>query len=315
MKMLITEADVLSKNGDVDLNTLSKYGELTVCENMSYAELESAIKDYDVLFCNKLIIDKNIIDKAEKLKYIGECATGYNNIDISYCKGKGITVTNAGEYSTSAVAQHTFAFILNHLSRVAEYDEFVKAKGWINSPVFSPVITTTDELENKTIGIIGFGSIGRRVAKIAEVFGMKVLVHTRTIRDNDAEHVTLEELLKRSDIVTLHCPLTADNNEMMNEKTFAICKDGAYFINTARGGLVNEQALYDALCSGKLSGAAVDVVSAEPMREDCVLIKAPNITITPHSAWVPVSTRKRLVGIVENNLATYLKGEPTNKIV
>ncbi len=315
MKMLITEAAVLSKNGDVDLSALSKYGELTVCENMSYAELESVIKDYDVLFCNKLKIDKNIIDKAEKLKYIGECATGYNNIDIAYCKEKGITVTNAGEYSTSAVAQQTFAYILNHFSRVAQYNDFVKSDGWINSPVFSPVITTTDEIEGKTLGIVGFGSIGRRVAKIAEAFGMKVLVHTRTIRDNDAEYVTFEELLKGSDIISLHCPLTADNAEMMNEDTFAKCKDGAYFINTARGGLVNEQALFEALSSGKLSGAAVDVVSVEPMRKDCVLIGAPNITITPHSAWVPVSTRKRLVGIVENNLSAYLKGEPTNKIV
>ena len=315
MKMLITEAAVLSKNGDIDLETLKKYGELTVADNMSYSELESVIKDYDVLFCNKLSIDKNIIDRAVNLKYIGECATGYNNIDIAYCKEKGITVTNAGEYSTSAVAQHTFSFILNHFSRVAEYNEFVKADGWINSPVFSPVITTTDEIEGKTLGIVGFGSIGRRVAKIAEAFGMKVLVHTRTIRDNAAEYVTLEELLKNSDVVSLHCPLTADNSEMMNKDTFAKCKDGAYFINTARGGLVNEQALFDVLSSGKLSGAAVDVITAEPMKADCVLKNAPNITITPHSAWVPVSTRRRLVGIVENNLAAYLKGEPTNKIV
>ncbi len=315
MKMLITEAAVLSKNGDVDLKTLEKYGQLDIAQNMSYTELENCIKDYDVLFCNKLIIDKNIIDKAVKLKYIGECATGYNNIDIAYCKEKGITVTNAGEYSTSAVAQQTFAYILNHFSRVAEYNAFVKADGWINSPVFSPVITTTDEIEGKTLGIIGFGSIGRKVAKIAKAFGMKVLVHTRTIRDNDAEYVSLEELLNRSDIVSLHCPLTAENAEMMNEDTFAKCKNGAYFINTARGGLVNEQALFNALNSGKLSGAAVDVVKTEPMSKDCVLIGAPNITITPHSAWVPVSTRKRLVGIVENNLSSYLNGNTQNRIV
>lgn len=315
MKMLLTEAAVLSKSGDVSFKGLERFGELTVCENMSYEELERSIGEYDVLFCNKLNIDKNIIDRATNLKYIGECATGYNNIDVAYCKEKGITVCNAGEYSTSAVAQHTFAYILNHFSRVAEYDIFVKNDGWINSPVFSPVITTTDELEGRTLGIVGFGSIGRRVKKIAEAFGMKVLVHTRTIRDNEAEYVSLEELLKQSDIVTLHCPLTADNAEMMNEKTFALCKDGAFFINTARGGLVNEQALYDALSSGKLSGAAVDVVTKEPMLPDCVLIKAPNITITPHSAWVPVSTRKRLLGIVENNLEGFLNGKPQNKIV
>lgn len=315
MKMLITEAAVLSKNGDVDLKTLEKFGELTVKENMSYAELEAEISQYDVLFCNKLSIDKNIIDKAVKLKYIGECATGYNNIDIAYCKEKGITVTNAGEYSTSAVAQHTFAYILNHYSRVSQYDAFVKNDGWINSPVFSPVITTTDELEGKILGIVGYGSIGRRVAKIAEGFGMRVIVNTRTIRDNEAEYVSLDELLSRSDIVTLHLPLTAENNEMMNKETFSKMKKGAYFINTARGGLVNEEALLKALESAHLSGAAVDVVSKEPMEKSCVLMKAPNITITPHSAWVPVSTRKRLVSIVEENLAAFLNGEEKNKIV
>lgn len=315
MKMLMTEAAVLSKNGDVSFDALRKLGELTICENMSYAELENAIADYDVLFCNKLNIDKNILDRAVNLKYIGECATGYNNIDIAYCKEKGITVCNAGEYSTSAVAQHTFAFILNHFSRVAEYDAFVKDKGWIKSPVFSPVITLTDELEGRTLGIVGYGSIGRKVAKIAEAFGMQVIVHTRTIRDNSAEYVTLDELLERSDVITLHCPLTQDNKEMMNAEAFAKCKNGAYFVNTARGGLVDENALYNALKSGKLSGAAVDVITAEPMRADCVLINAPNITITPHSAWVPVSTRKRLLGIVENNLSSYLKGNPQNKIV
>lgn len=315
MKMLITEAAVLSKNGDVSFDTLSRFGELTVMDNMSYRELESVIRDYDVLFCNKLNIDKNIIDRAVNLKYIGECATGYNNIDIEYCKEKGITVTNAGEYSTSAVAQQTFAYILNHFSRVAEYDAFVKHDGWINSPVFSPVITTTDELEGRTLGIIGFGSIGRKVKKIAEAFGMRVIVNTRTIRDNEAEYVTLDKLLSRSDIITLHCPLTAENKEMMNADAFAKCKNGAYFINTARGGLVNEQALYEALSSGKLSGAAVDVIAYEPMQKDCVLMKAPNITITPHSAWVPVSTRRRLLSIVENNLAAYLNGTPQNRIV
>ncbi len=315
MKMLLTEAAVLSKNGDVSFEGLRRFGELTVCQNMSYEELEKEIENYDVLFCNKLSIDKNILDRAVKLKYIGECATGYNNIDIAYCKEKGITVCNAGEYSTSAVAQQTFGYILNHFSRVAEYNEFVKADGWINSPVFSPVITTTDEIEGKTLGIIGYGSIGRRVAEIAKAFGMRVLVHTRTIRDSEAEYVSLSELLANSDIVTLHCPLTADNVQMMNKATFAKCKDGAYFINTARGGLVDEQALLEALNSGKLSGAAVDVISTEPMKKDCVLKNAKNITITPHSAWVPVSTRKRLLGIVENNLAAYLGGKPQNKIV
>lgn len=315
MKMLITEAAVLSKNGDVSFEPLKAFGELTVCENMSYSELLEAISEYEVLFCNKLPINAEVLNRAKKLKYIGECATGYNNIDIEYCRQNGITVTNAGEYSTQAVAQQVFAYILAHFSRTEKYNTFVKEGGWIKSPVFSPVITTTDELFGKTIGIVGYGSIGRQVAKIAEAFGMRVLVHTRTIRDNLASYVSLEELLGSSDIISLHCPLTAENSEMMNADTFSKCKAGAYFINTARGGLVNEQALVDALESGRLSGAAVDVISAEPMKADCVLMNAPNITITPHSAWVPVSTRKRLLGIVAGNLEAYLNGTAQNKIV
>lgn len=315
MKMLMTEAAVLSVNGDVNLNTLKNYGELDIMQNITYSELEKIVSEYDVIFCNKLNIDKNIIDKAIKLKYIGECATGYNNIDIEYCRQKGITVCNAGEYSTSAVAQQTFAYILNHFSRVAEYNEFVHSGGWIQSDVFSPVITSTDEIEGKVLGIVGYGSIGKRVAEIAKAFGMRVIVNTRTVRDNSAEYVTLDELLCKSDIVTLHCPLTADNKEMMNKTAFAKMKQGAYFINTARGGLVNEEALFNALQCKKLSGAAVDVIACEPMRADCILKNAPNITVTPHSAWVPVSTRRRLLNIVENNLKAYLNGKPINKIV
>lgn len=314
MKMLITEGLVLTK-GDISFDNLRAYGELTVKDNLSYNELEEIIAEYDVIFCNKINIDKNILDKAIKLKYIGVCATGYNNIDIDYCKSKGITVCNAGSYSTNAVAQQTFAYILNHYSKVAVYDEFVKNGGWIKSPVFSPVITTTDELAVKTIGIIGYGSIGKAVADIAKAFLMNVIVFTRTIRDeNAAEFVEFDELLAKADIVSLHCPLTAENEGMFGKEAFAKMKNGAFFINTARGGLVDEQALYDALECGKLSGAAVDVLKNEPMNEGCILKNAPNITITPHSAWVAVSTRRRLLNIVESNLAAYLNGTPQNKV-
>lgn len=314
MKMLITEGLVLTK-GDISFDNLRAYGELTVEDNLSYNELEEIIAEYDVIFCNKINIDKNILDKAIKLKYIGVCATGYNNIDIDYCKSKGITVCNAGSYSTNAVAQQTFAYILNHYSKVAVYDEFVKNGGWIKSPVFSPVITTTDELAGKTIGIIGYGSIGKAVADIAKAFLMNVIVFTRTIRDeNAAEFVEFDELLAKADIVSLHCPLTAENEGMFGKEAFAKMKNGAFFINTARGGLVDEQALYDALECGKLSGAAVDVLKNEPMNEGCILKNAPNITITPHSAWVAVSTRRRLLNIVESNLAAYLNGTPQNKV-
>ena len=314
MKIIITEGAVLT-NGDISFEGFKKFGDVHIFDNLSYEQLKTEIIDTDILLCNKIPVDKSILQIAKKLKYIGTFATGYNNIDIEYCRQKGITVCNAGSYSTAAVAQQTFGYILNHYSRIADYDGFVKTGGWIKSPLFSPIVFPTDELMGKTIGIIGYGSIGKAVAKIARAFDMDVLVYTRTVKpDGETHFVSLDELLNKSDIVTVHCPLTEQNTKMFNADTFAKFKNGTFFINTARGGLVDEKALYDALKSGKLAGAAVDVVEFEPMKQDCLLLKAPNITITPHSAWVPKSTRERLFQIVINNIEQFLNGTPINVV-
>lgn len=314
MKIIITEGAVLT-NGDMSFEGFKKFGDVHIFDNLSYEQLKTEIIDTDILLCNKIPVDKSVLQKAKNLKYIGTFATGYNNIDIEYCRQSGITVCNAGSYSTAAVAQQTFGYILNHYSRIADYDRFVKSGGWVKSPLFSPIVFPTDELMGKTIGIVGYGSIGKAVAKIARAYDMDVLVHTRTVRpDGETHFVTLNELLNKSDIVTVHCPLTEQNAKMFNADTFAKFKDGAFFINTARGGLVNEKALYDALKSGKLAGAAVDVVEFEPMKHDCILLKAPNITITPHSAWVPKSTRERLFQIVINNIEQFLNRTPVNVV-
>ena len=314
MKIVITEGAVLT-TGDMSFEGFNKFGEVHVFDNLSYRDLETEIIDTDILLCNKVRVDQNILKKAKQLKYIGTFATGYNNIDIEYCRKNNITVCNAGSYSTSAVAQQTFGYILNHFSRIADYNNFVKDGGWVKSPLFSPIVFPTDELLGKTIGIIGYGSIGKAVAKIAHAFDMNILVHTRTVReDGVTKFVSLDELLSKSDIVTVHCPLTEQNTKMFDRKTFAKFKDGALFINTARGGLVDENALLVALKSGKLSGAAVDVVEYEPMRSDCPLLNAPNIIITPHSAWVPKSTRQRLFEIVINNIEQFLNGTPVNVV-
>lgn len=314
MKIVITEGAVLTV-GDMSFEGFDKFGDVHIFNNLSYNELENEIVDTDILLCNKIRVDKNVLKKAKKLKYIGTFATGYNNIDIEYCRKNGITVCNAGSYSTSAVAQQTFGYILNHFSRIADYDNFVKNGGWIKSPLFSPIAFPTDEMMGKTIGIIGYGSIGKAVAKIARAFDMNILVHTRTVRDDCiTNYVSLDELLANSDIVTVHCPLTEQNTKMFNKETFNKFKDGAFFINTARGGLVDESALADALKSGKLAGAAVDVIEYEPMKPDCPLLNAPNITITPHSAWVPKSTRERLFSIVLNNIEQFLNGTPVNVV-
>ena len=316
MKLLLTDCATLRSNGDLPLDSLKRFGDIFEYENITRTKLLKEAADADIILCNKTVIDKEVFDAAENLKYIGLFATGYNNIDIEYAKQKGVTVCNAGSYSTDAVTQQVIGYILMHYTAIPEYNEFVKNGGWKKSAVFSPLVFFSDEVAGKTLGIVGYGSIGKSVEKAAKGLGMNVLVYTRTVRENGETRFTdLDTLLKESDIVTLHCPLNAQSADMMNAEAFARMKDGAFFINTSRGGTVDENALYDALSSGKLSGAAVDVLKKEPMSKDCPLDKAPNLIITPHTAWAPLTTRKRLLGIVESNIEAFLKGVPQNKIV
>ena len=330
------EANTLTK-GDIDLSNFEKLGEVIFKENLTENELIKEIENVDAILINKTQLTADVLAHAKKLKYVGECATGFNNIDIEYCNSNGITVTNVPDYSTNAVAQITFAYILNHFSQVAKYNDFVQDNGWINSPTFSPFIYDADELDGKTIGLVGYGKIGRKVAKIADAFGMNVLVYTRSYAkaleasrnsrgevdrtvldgfldraDRFVTYVTLDNLLKHSDIVSVHCPLNKDSENLFDEDTFAKMRHGAFFINTSRGGVLVEDALRKALESGKLSGAAVDVLSTEPMAKDCKLLGLENCTITPHVAWAPFTTRKRLVQVVYENLEAFQKGKPQN---
>ncbi|MBQ2933550.1 MAG: D-2-hydroxyacid dehydrogenase [Clostridia bacterium] len=315
MKILIADCATLAQNNDLDITVFEKYGDVVYNPNISYDELLNTVENYDMILCNKTVIDKTIIKKAKRLKYIGLFATGYNNIDIVTAREHDITVCNAGSYSTNAVAQQVFAYILNHYNAVNQYNDFVQNGGWQRFPTFSVLCFPTDELKDKTIGIIGFGSIGKRVAEIALAFEMKVLVYTRTPKkDNRVDFVSLEELLKNSDIISPHCPLNEQSKEMFNKETFSKMKDGVFFINTARGGVVNERDLVDALNTGKLSGAAIDVLTEEPMHKDCILKGVPNLIITPHTAWAPLSTRERLLRIVEDNIIAFLNGSPKNKV-
>lgn len=315
MKILIADCATLTQNNDLDITVFEKYGDVVYNKNISRNELLNTVHEYDMILCNKTIIDRVVIESAKKLKFIGLLATGYNNIDITAAKESGIIVCNAGSYSTSAVAQQVFAYILNHYNAVNRYNDFVQNGGWQQSPTFSVLCFPTDELKDKTIGIIGYGSIGKRVAEIALAFQMNVLVYTRTPKsDNRVRFTSLDELLKNSDIITPHCPLNEQSKEMFNKETFSKMKDRAFFINTARGGIINEQDLAEALKSGKLSGAAIDVLNEEPMSKDCVLKGVPNLIITPHTAWAPLETRKRLLGIVEDNIKAFLNGTPKNKV-
>ena len=314
MKIVLTDAKTVT-NGDLDLSVFSKYGELCIYETTTYAQTAKRLQDADAVLLNKTVLDANILSACPKLRYIGLFATGYNVIDTEYTRAHGITVCNAGSYSTDAVAQTVFAMILEHASRVASYDAFVKEGGWIASPTFSPFVYPTEELCGKTLGIIGCGYIGKRVAAIGAAFGMLPQFYSRSAHPEcPFPQLDFETVLATSDYLTVHCPLTPQTDGMFDRAAFSKMKPGAYFINTARGGVLREQALFDALESGHLSGAAADVLSKEPMEPDCVLLHAKNITFTPHVAWAPLQTRKRLLGIAEQNLAAFLQGKPMHVV-
>lgn len=313
MKIVVLEAGVMTPGG-LSLEVYNQFGEVTLYHTTKQCEVIERIGNAEAILLNKLIIDKEVMDACPNLKYIGLFATGYNTIDVKYAALKGITVCNAGSYSTNAVAQHTFALILNHFNQISNYHTAVKAGAWEKSELTTLYDFPTDELCGKTIGIIGYGHIGQRVAQLAKAFDMKVLSYTRTPKQESAvEFVTLDELLRNSDVVSLHLPLTEESRLIMNEKTFAKCKKGAYFVNTARGGLVDEAALKQAVESGHLSGAGLDAITVEPMR-NCILQGVENIVITPHAAWAPMSTRIKLLNITVDCIKGWLSGNPINVV-
>jgi glycerate dehydrogenase len=308
----------MSMTGDVSYNDIEELSEsLTVYDLTPYDDdtIIERVKDAEILLCNKTPITRKVLKSCKNLKYVGLFATGYNNIDIQASQELGITVCNAGEYSTNAVAQLVFAMILDHYSKVERYHQEVQNGNWITSKTFSYFPIDTYELSNKTISIIGYGSIGRRVSKVAEAFGMNVLINTRpTPSDCPYELVTLEEAFKRGDIVTLHCPLTDKTANLVCEKTLSLMKKDAILVNTSRGGTVNELDLANALKQGTIAKAYLDVLNQEPMSQDTPLLNAPNVVITPHVAWSPLETRQRLLGIVVDNVKNFLNGEPTNQV-
>ena len=292
MKIVILDAATLTINNDIDFSIFDRFGEVKIYDFTKDEEIPERIKDADVILCNKSSMSEKNLSGAKNLKYVGLFATGYNNVDLEYTRKKGITVCNAGSYSTEAVAQHVFAFILHYYNTISRYDEFVKNKGWINTNKFSPFMEMK-ELFGKTIGIIGYGSIGQKVAVIANAFGMNVLAYSRSAlkenRQSDkVTYATVDEILEKSDIVTIHCPLNNDSEKMCNKEFFTKMKKDSLFINTSRGGVVNQEDLMWALNNNVIQYAALDVIEKEPMPEDCKLIETKNLVITPHAAWAPL---------------------------
>ena len=315
MKIVILDG-YASNPGDVRWDELAAFGELTVYERTARDEVVSRIKDAEIVFLNKTPVDASVFEQCKKLRMIGVLATGYNIVDIAAAKAHGVTVCNVPGYSTGAVAQMTFALLLEMTQHVGEHSQAVHAGQWQSCPDFCFWNAPLTELAGKTLGIVGYGAIGQAVGRIAQTFGMQLLVtarHEKPVPEG-AAFVTLEELLTRADVVTLHCPQTAENLHMIDAAALAKLKEGALLLNTARGGLIDEQAVADALKSGKLAGYGADVVSKEPIAADNPLLTAPNCYLTPHIAWAPKETRLRLHHIAAENLRAFLNGTPQNVV-
>ncbi len=315
IRLVILDSETVTR-GDVSLDGITALADSSVFGYTPNEKVAEAIGDADAVICNKCLITQEVFDKCPNLKYVGLFATGYNNVDLAAASRRGAVVCNVPAYSTNAVAQHTFALILDYYNKVAEYKKTVADGDWVNYKLFSYFYIPTTEIAGLTLGIIGYGDIGRKTAEIARAFGMNVVTYTRSPQKvTDGTRVcTLEELLSISDAVSLHCPLTAENGKMINAETLALMKPNALLVNTARGGLIDEQALAEALNEGRLGGARLDTLTYEPMREDCPLRGAKNCAITPHIAWAPIETRVRLLEKVAENLKAWINGKPINVV-
>ena len=319
--MKIVVLDGYTENpGDLSWDELGRLGELTVYDRTSLTdedEIIARIGDAEMVYTNKTPITRKVIDACPNMKFISLLATGYNVVDYIYAKEKGIPVTNVPAYGTASVSQFSIALLLEVCHHIGHHDASVHAGNWANCIDWCYWDYPLIELEGKTIGIIGFGRIGQAEGRVAKALGMKVLAYD--IFPNDSgreigEYVDMDTLLAQSDVITLHCNLTAENTGFINKDSIAKMKDGAILINNARGQLVNEQDLADALNSGKLAAAGLDVVYTEPIRADNPLLKAKNCIITPHISWAPKESRQRIMDCAVANAKAYLEGDPINVV-
>lgn len=316
MKGVFLEEKAISR-GDISLDELSELLDLTVYENTTEENKYEHISEAEVVFDNKVIMDEELFDKCPNIKYVGVCATGYNVIDLEAARKRNITVSNVPSYSTDSVVQLTWAFILEQVCNLEVHTKSVKSGDWTESEIFCYWLEPITELAGKTLGIIGYGNIGRKVARIAKSFGMNIIVNTAHPEKYDDDGIIFTDkdgLFATSDIITLHCPLTEDTKEIIRKENIDKMKDNVRLINVSRGGLVNEADLADALNSGKVLSAGVDVVLTEPMDKDNPLLEAKNILITPHMAWASVEARKRLVHEITENFKAYLDGKKRNVV-
>ena len=319
--MKIVVLDGYTENpGDLSWAPLEALGELTVYDRTSYVEapiIAERIGDAEIVVMNKTPISKETIDKCPNIKAIAVLATGYNVVDYNYAKEKGIPVLNVPTYGTASVSQFSIALLLEICHHIGHHSESVHAGNWANNVDWCYWDYPLIELEGKTIGIIGFGRIGQAEGRIAKAMGMNVLAYDLYPNDSGkaiGEYVDLDTLLAKSDVVSLHCNLTPENTGLINKENIAKMKDGAILINNARGQLINEQDVADALNSGKLGAAGLDVVYTEPIKADNPLLKAKNCIITPHISWAPKESRQRIMDITADNIKAFLAGSPVNVV-
>jgi glycerate dehydrogenase len=321
-KAVILDAYTLNP-GDLDWTCLKQVADFTIYDRTTFSlnNLQSIIersKDAKIILTNKTPIPREVIEQLPSLQYIGVLATGYDVVDIQAAKENNIVVTNIPAYGTNTVAQMTFSLLLELTNHVGIHHEAVKRGDWTTNKDWCFWNKPLIELSGKTIGIVGYGRIGQAVSRIAQAFGMNVLAYKRNpnkeLESNQMKFVTLDELYAKSDVISLHCPLTEENIGMINDESISKMKDGVLIVNTARGPLINEKDLARALHNGKVGGAAVDVVSTEPIEQNNPLLKATNCIITPHIAWATKEARQRLLEIAVDNLRSYMAGKPKNRV-
>lgn len=317
MKIVVLDGATLNP-GDLSWDALAAQGELTVYERTPPDLVVERIGDAEIVFTNKTVLTRAHIAACRTIRFIGLLATGYNVVDIQAAREQGIDVCNIPTYGTMSVAQFATALLLELCHRVGRHSEDVRTGNWAKCVEFCYWLNPLTELDGKTLGLIGFGRIGQAFARIAQALGMNILVHDKAVDKNlesaTLKYVTLDELFAGADVISLHCPLLDDNKGMINKDSIARMKPGVLLINTSRGPLINEQDLADALASGRVGGAAVDVLSCEPPKPDNPLLSAPNCIVTPHIAWATTAARQRMMRTAVENLVGFRNGTPHNVV-
>jgi glycerate dehydrogenase len=317
MKIVVLDGHPLSADG-ISWAALSALGEVEVYDRSSDKEALTRAHDANVLITNKVPVSADVIEQAPGLRFIAVTATGYDCVDIAAARRRGIPVANVPEYGTVSVAQFVFALLLEHCHHVSLHSQAVRSGEWASAKEWSFWKTPLIELAGKTLGVVGFGRIGRAVGELAHAFGMSVLAQDQVRAANPSYQpfawVELDELFAQADVISVHCPLTPQTTGLVNRQRLRLVKPSTFLINAARGGLVVEQDLAEAINEGRLAGAAVDVVSREPMRSDNPLLGAQNCLITPHIAWATLEARRRLLDATVANVTNFLNGRPTNVV-